>query len=168
MRNFLLSLSLVALSTSAFSQAQIYKLHPVFIFSFTRYIQWPDAANGGDFVIKVVGDSPIIAELEAMAKQKKAGDRTIKIMKVATAAQADNCSMVFIPAAQSGTLNDVIQKIGVKPTLIVTEEAGMAAKGSDINFITKDGKLAFELNQTPINKKGLKVSTELTRLAILI
>jgi hypothetical protein len=44
----------------------------------------------------------------------------------------------------------------------------MATKGGDINFITKEGKLAFELNQASVNKKGLKVSTELTRLAVLI
>ena len=40
--------------------------------------------------------------------------------------------------------------------------------GSDINFIERDGRLGFELNQAAINKRKLKVSTELTRLAILI
>lgn len=168
MRNILLSLSLVALSGSAFGQAQSYKLHPVFIFSFTRYIQWPDGANSGDFEIKVLGDSPIIEELTAMAKVKKAGDRTIKVTKILNSSQIGNCNILFIPAGQSEILAEVMQKIGSKPTLLITEEPGMAVKGSDINFINNQGKLAFELNQTPINKKGLKVSTELTRLAILI
>jgi hypothetical protein len=51
---------------------------------------------------------------------------------------------------------------------VVTEEPGQGVKGSDINFIDKDGKLAFELNQNAVNKRKLKVSTELTRLAIII
>jgi hypothetical protein len=116
----------------------------------------------------VLGDSPIIEELTAMAKVKKAGDRTIKVTKILNASQIGNCSILFIPASQSESLADILQKVGTKPTLLITEEPGMAVKGSDINFISNGGKLAFELNQAPINKKGLKVSTELTRLAILI
>ena len=57
-------------------------MHSVFIFSFTRYIQWPDAYNAGDFEIMVLGDSPIVEELKAMAQAKKVGDRTIKITKI--------------------------------------------------------------------------------------
>jgi hypothetical protein len=44
----------------------------------------------------------------------------------------------------------------------------MGAKGSNINFIVKDGKLAFELNQAAITKQNFKVSNELSRLAIMI
>ena len=71
---------------SAFSiisgMAQSYKMHTVFIFSFTRYIQWPDAYNGGDFEILVLGDSPIVDELKSMAQVKKVGDRAIKVTKI--------------------------------------------------------------------------------------
>jgi hypothetical protein len=59
-------------------------------------------------------------------------------------------------------------KTGTQPTLLITEEAGLGAKGSDINFITKDGKLAFELNQAAASKRNLKVSNTLTSMAILI
>ena len=52
--------------------------------------------------------------------------------------------------------------------LVVTEENGLGAKGSNINFIMREGKLAFELNQATLNKQNLKVSNELSRLAILI
>jgi len=168
MRAFFLFFCLATLAHSVPVQAQNYKLHPVFIFSFTRYIQWPEGYNTGDFEIKVLGESPIVAELEGMAKVKKAGDRTIKVTKVKSVGEIGNCNILFVPAAQSGSVAEVLQALGSKPTLIITEEPGMATKGGDINFITRDGKLAFELNQGTVNKKGLKVSTELTRLAILI
>lgn len=168
MRTLLLSLCLVMFTLSAQAQAQTYKLHPVFIFSFTRYIQWPEGYNAGDFEIKVLGESPIVAELENMAKVKKAGDRTIKVTKIKSTGEIGNCNILFVPNTQSGSMAELVQKLGAKPTLIITEEPGMATKGGDINFITKEGKLAFELNQASVNKKGLKVSTELTRLAVLI
>jgi hypothetical protein len=65
-------------------------------------------------------------------------------------------------------LAEVIAKVNSQPILVVTEENGLGVKGSNINFIMREGKLAFELNQATLNKQNLKVSNELSRLAILI
>ncbi len=148
--------------------AQNYKMHTVFIFSFTRYIQWPDAYNGGDFEIMVLGDSPIVEELKSMAQAKKVGDRTIKVTKINAPSEIRKCNILFIPADQSQQITEILAKVTTQSILIVTEEPGLGAKGSNVNFIVKDGKLAFELNQGAASRQGLKVSNELSRLAILI
>jgi hypothetical protein len=150
------------------AQAQNYKLHPLYIFSFTRYIQWPDSYNQGDFEIDVLGDSPIIEELNKMAQAKKVGERVIKVVKINSVADIKKCHMLFVPSAKSGQLADVLAKVGSQSILVISEDPGLATKGSNINFVTKDGKLAFELNQATISKQNMKVSNELTRLAILI
>ncbi len=157
---------------SAFSiisgMAQSYKMHTVFIFSFTRYIQWPDAYNGGEFEILVLGDSPIVDELKSMAQVKKVGDRAIKVTKINNVSEIRKCNILFIPTAKSLQIAEVLAKTTTQAILVVTEEQGLGAKGSNVNFVTKDGKLAFELNQSATTKQGLKVSNELSRLAILI
>ncbi|MEJ7647364.1 MAG: YfiR family protein [Chryseolinea sp.] len=147
---------------------QNYKMHSVFIYSFTRYVVWPDAYSKGDFEILVLGDSPIIEELKAMAKAKKVGDRSIKVTKINGSSEIRKCNMLFLAAAKSAQITEVMDKVSTQSILVVTEEAGLGAKGSDINFVVKDGKLAFELNQTSVGKQGLKVSNELSRLAILL
>jgi len=167
MRKTSFLLVFVAMSLSP-AVAQNYKMHSVFIYSFTRYVQWPDAYNQGDFEIMVLGDSPILDELKAMAQAKKVGDRTIKITKIKEPSEIRKCNILFVPTARSAEIAAVMEKINTQSILVVTEEPGLGLKGSDINFIIKDGKLAFELNQTSVNKQGLKVSNELTRLAILI
>jgi len=148
--------------------AQSYKMHSVFIFSFTRYIQWPDAYNAGDFEILVLGDSPIVDELKSMAQAKKVGDRNIKITKINSPSEIRKCNILFIPTEKSGQIADVLGKTAAQSILVITETPGLGAKGSNVNFITKDGKLAFELNQGAATKQGLKISNELSRLAILI
>lgn len=156
------------LATTIGSWAQSYKMHTVFIFSFTRYVQWPENYNGGDFEIMVLGDSPILEELKSMAQVKKVGDRTIKVTKINSPAEIRKCNLLFISAAKSSQISEVLNKVTTQSILVVTEEPGLGAKGSNVNFITKDGKLAFELNQNAASKQGLKVSNELSRLAILI
>jgi hypothetical protein len=148
--------------------AQSHKLHSVFIYSFTRYVIWPDDYNQGDFEIVVLGDSPILDELKALAQAKKVGERTIKITRISSIAEIRKCNILFVPSNHSGQLNDVINKINNQSVLVITEEPGLGAKGSDINFIMKDGKLAFELNQTAASKHNLKISNTLTGMAILI
>lgn len=152
----------------SFSQAQNYKLHSVFIYSFTRYVIWPDTYSQGDFEILVMGDSPIIEELKGMAQAKKVGERTIKVTKISSPSEIRKCNMLFVPSGSSSQLNDVVTKVSNQSILIITEEPGLGLKGSDINFIQKDGKLAFELNQSAVNKQNLKIANELSRLAILI
>lgn len=150
------------------SFAQTYKQYPLFVYSFTRYIQWPEALNQGDFEILVLGDSPVTEELNIMAQAKRVGDRAIKVSKVNTVAEIKKCHILFIPSTQSDKLAEVLQRVASKPILVMTEQTGLGSLGSCVNFITKDGKLAFELNQSALTKQNLKASMELTRIAIMI
>jgi hypothetical protein len=164
--HFLLALLLLLCVLPA--AAQNYKMHSVFVYSFTRYVIWPDTYNSGDFEIMVLGDSPIIDELKAMAQAKKVGDRSIKVTKITSPTDIRKCNMLFVSASKTALIPEVMEKINTQSILVISEEVGAAQKGSDINFIVKDGKLAFELNQASVTRQGLRVSNELSRLAILI
>jgi hypothetical protein len=49
--------------------AQDEKLKAVFVYNFTRYLDWPQ--KSGNFVILVLGRSPIYAELADIALKKR-------------------------------------------------------------------------------------------------
>jgi nitrogen regulatory protein PII len=150
------------------ANAQNYQTYTLYIHSFAKMIQWPEEDKKGDFEIFVLGESPVFEELQKMAEKKKLGDRVIKVSKIASLGDFRKGHMLFIPAAQSGKLTDALTKIGEKSTLIITEQTGLGAKGSGINFFMKDGKLAFELNQAALAKHKLKAAIELSRLATII
>jgi hypothetical protein len=145
-----------------------YRLHSVFIYSFTRHVIWPDDYNVGDFEILVLGDTPLMDELKNLAASKKVGDRTIKITKITSVSEIRKCNMLFLPASQAAQFGAAVGKISTQSILLITEEPGMGIKGSDINFIIKDGKLAFELNQGAASKHNIKFSNTLSTMAITI
>ncbi len=159
---------MLAISLTTLAIAQNYKVHTVFMYSFSRYVQWPPEYSQGDFEILVLGDSPIVDELKEMAKTRKAGDRTIKVTKINSSSDIRKCNMLFVPDSKSNQLGKVISTVGSQSILVISESDGAGLQGSDINFVIKDGKLAFELNQAAVTKKELKVSIELSRLAILL
>lgn len=148
--------------------AQTHKLQSVFIYSFTRHVIWPEDYNHGDFEILVLGDSPILTELREIEQTKKVNGRPIKVTQIADVGAIRKCNILYIGADRSAQFREAMARVGKQAILVVTEEPGLGAQGSGINFITKDDKLVFELNQSAIGKQNLKVSNTLTSMAILI
>jgi len=109
-----------------------------------------------------------LPELNALAGKKKVGERTIQVTRINSVSELTKCNILFVPNDKSALLSEILAKLGDSPTLVVTEQAGLGTKGSNINFIQREGKLAFELNSNSLLKRKLKPSTELTRIAILI
>lgn len=156
------------LLASYVSQAQIYNYYQIFIYNFAKYIQWPAEKQSGDFVIGVLGNSPITDKLKEMSLSKKVGIQSIKVVSFQNVDQISNCHILFIPVDQSNYFDAVKSKVQNTSTLLITEEKNLGKKGSNINFIVVDGKLRFELNKMETEKANLKVSSDLTKLAILI
>lgn len=161
----------VLMMTSGFSFAQERPMHEVYsmmVFNFIKYVQWPDHDKSGEFVIGVIGNSEMYNTLNTWYAGKAKGSKTYVIKKFNSAAEVENCHVVFIDKAKSGEFDAVNNKVKGKGTLVVTDRNGLGSKGSCINFKTVDAKLRFELNQQAIEASNLKVSGALTSMAILI
>ena len=167
MKKSVLSVALIFSVFLAFCQTQNFQTHALFMYSFTRFVQWPPESSAGDFEIVVLGDSPILNELKAMADKKKAGSRTIRVTKISSVADFKKGHILYVPIDWTAKYPEVTAKIGDTPVLLVTEQAATANKGC-VNFVNnKDGRLAFELSQAQMGKHKLRATAELTRMAIV-
>jgi hypothetical protein len=126
-------------------------------------VQWPENYSEGDFVIGVFGESEITPLLQEMAEIKKVGNNKIVIKTLKAEDLSQKINMLFVPNSQIDQFRSITERLGQKPTLLITESENMASSGSMINFKEVSGKLRFEVNTTQIMKKGLKVSQELVR-----
>jgi hypothetical protein len=165
---FIISSVFIFLFTTTNVQAQKYKYYQMFIYNFTKYIQWPSSAIQNDFVIGVIGKHEIVSELEGMAATKKMNGKSMKVQVFDDVEQIGKCHILFIPDGKSKHLEDILAKTSNQNTLIITERNGLAKEGSAINFVVVNGKLKFELNRAATDKANLKVSGDLAKLAILV
>jgi hypothetical protein len=152
------------------SNGQKEKYQSLFIYNFTKYIKWPESYNSGKFVIGVYGNSPIIEAINSMAASKKmtGNGAVIVVREYNTVDEIDDCNILFVSESAIANLEQIDKHVASKPILIVTESPGMATQGSVINFVEKDGKMKFELNESKASSHGLIVSASLTNLAIII
>ena len=154
---------------SVFSQGRpVHEIYSMMVFNFTKYVQWPDHAVTGEFVIGVVGNTDIYNTLNGWYGGKARGSKTYIIKKFNSASEVTDCHVLYIDKSKSGEFDDVNSKLQGKGTLVITDKSGLGEKGSGINFKTVDNKLKFELNQKVIESSNLKVSGALSSMAILI
>ena len=153
-------LCLVGLSYFVLGYGQNEKFKALFIFNFTNYIEWPGGTNG-TFIITVVGESPIITELQAISKIKKVGNATIEVKKVNSVSEIGSSQIIFIPSSRKKALPDVTQAMAGKPILIISDNA----QGKfGINFIEIDSKQSFQISKANIEEHKLRVNSSLIAL----
>jgi len=171
---FILLLPLVLLTQSAAtrldqSEEAGARIKAIYIYNFTKYIEWPAEYKEGNFVIGVYGTSiPLLNELNKMAASKTVGSQKMEIRNMTSAAEAAQCHIVYILADNSSQLADVVSKIKGKSTLIVADKAGMAKLGAGINFSVVENKQKIELNRANIEKYKLKVASTLVEMAVQV
>src|SRR3989337_4559119 len=155
------------ISSSAFSQDRtIHEICSMMVYNFTKYVQWPDHATSGEFVIGVVGNTDIYNTLNGWYGGKPRGTKTYIIKKFNSASEVTDCHVLYIDNSKSSEFDNANDKVKGKGTLVITAKNGLGEKGSGINFKTVDNKLKFELNQKAIEASNLKVSGALSSMAI--
>jgi len=149
-------------------QAPEYEVKAEFLEHFTRFIDWPAGDPPPRFVIGVVGRSPFNGFLERIAAKRKIKGRAIEIRYVNDVAQIDACQLLFIANSERERLKKILTRAQSKAILTVADSDGFATAGVMINFYTSGDTIRFEINETAVERSGLKMSSKLLKLARLV
>jgi hypothetical protein len=170
MKTFLSIIWIAALSTGMVKAQErpTHEIHAAMVYNFIKYVQWPDEAEAGEFVVGVIGDDNVFNTLKQWYDGKPKGSKKYVVKKLAASADANSCHVVYLGKSKSREFDNIKTSTTGKSILTVTDGNGLGQRGSCINFKVIDGKLKFELNQTTVSGSNLKVSSQLSSMAILI
>jgi hypothetical protein len=160
-RQFLL-LCLVLFAFTNKIKAQEEKFKAIFIYNFTKYINWP--SKPGDFIITVLGNDAIVGEIESIATKKTIGNLKIKVITINSPSDIGNCHIIYVSRGNADVLSKVAQKARELNILLITDKQNACSLGADINFINNGGKLTFEISKQNIENCGLQINSALLSL----
>ncbi len=165
--------SLPALSTFANEiQDREYLIKAGLLLKFSEFIQWPETygANGSheEPINICIKGKDNFQNLLTLANDADIIRRNILVRNDVPLSLLKTCHIVFISISFNDRLNDVLDNLQNAPVLVISESEGNGQKGVGINFIKVDNKVRFEINHAVLTKTGLKVSSELINLAILV
>lgn len=148
--------------------AQDEKFEALFIFNFTKYIEWPSENQSKEFVITVLGNGDIIPELESISSRMHASNKLIIIRKASSPFAIPPSQILFISKDKANEIPQIIENLKTQKILLITEKPNACKLGVAINFLSKGGNLSFELSRGNIEKYGLKVNSQLFTLGTLV
>ncbi len=143
-----------------------YDLKAVFLYQFTRYLEWPPGEETDVFSIVVLGESEIIAPLQEIAKKKTVGTKPIVVRQCSEIGQIGHPRILFIAKSAVPEIARVLEGIQGTDILTVSEAEGLGAKGVAINFVLREGSIKFEMNEKSLKDSHIRIGAQLLKLAI--
>jgi hypothetical protein len=168
MRKILSGIFCLVIVVNTFAQTGIPKAQAMFIYNFSRLIEWPASYKSGPFIIGVLGSSSTFDELEGFVVGKNVGTQPITVVKFASTADISNCHILFVPFSKTKELPNILAKLQGKSALIITEKNGAIEEGSAINFSVIGDKLKFEFKPDNATKYQIKLSSKLNEMAFKV
>ena len=138
------------------------------IYRFTKYIDWPNEKKSGDFIIGIIGDTPLYDELKNFTDNKWVDNQKIVIKKFSSSATSFNCHILFICDDESRSMKKIAIATAGASTLLVSESEGLSRKGSAINFIIIGDHVKLEINKNNIEQRRLDVASEFLTLGTIV
>ncbi|OFX89033.1 MAG: hypothetical protein A2W99_02500 [Bacteroidetes bacterium GWF2_33_16] len=163
-RVIFIGLLIVIFSQNALAQNEKFKA--LFMYNFTKYLEWPESERQGNFVIVVLGETSLADELKIIAEKKKVGFQTIVIHKISSLDQLPKCHIIYIPDSKTSLINEIKNKLASSSTVIIADNPGAIAKGAGINYVVSSGKQLFEISKTNLEQHSIKVGADLLALGI--
>lgn len=155
------------------AQAQRAAEHEVkaaYLANFAKFVVWPAAgqARPGMFVICVVGADPFGPALDSVARGTRVDGREVVVRRLASASANDGCRILFVSGSEERRLGEVLQAVRGADVLTVSDMPQFLGRGGMIQLVTRDGRVRFEVNLPPAEDAGLRVRSELLRVALAV
>jgi uncharacterized protein DUF4154 len=148
-----------------------YNIKAVFIYNFTQFVTWPDAAftaPSSPFVIAIVGRDPFGSVIDETVAGEKVNGHPIVIQRYTEMKEIKNAHILFVSRDEASAFYKWLPELKTRRMLTVSDTTGFAAAGGMIRFLVQDNKIKLQINLSATREAGLEVSSKLLRVAEIV
>jgi len=168
-RKLLLLTILLPSASFLFAQnSDINDVKRMFIYNFIKYIEWPQEASSSNFKIAVFEEDKMFDVLKTRLDGAKRKGKPIVVEKIDITSSLEDFQVLYLPRSKSKMLKELRDKSAKHNLLLVTDKNGLSTRGSGINFKEVNNKLRFEISIDELSNRGLKVASQLKKVAIVL
>ena len=144
-----------------------------FLYHFAQLVTWPETEEGdptAPLVIGVLGHDPFGDRLDATIGGETIRGRPVKIVRLGSVSElASPPQILFVGSVDRDEVNRCLSAVAKAPVLTVSSAAGFARRGGMIEFrLTPDRRVAFDINVQAATAVGLKMSSQLLKVARIV
>lgn len=145
-----------------------YRVKAVFLFNFTRFIEWPSTAfesPTSPFVIGIIGNDPFGESIDETVTGEKIESHPIIVQRFKDVKEINGCHILFINYNDADEVKEVLSQAQSKPVLTVNEMPGFARWGGMVRFFSEDNKIRLQINASAVKSVQLNISSKLLSVA---
>jgi hypothetical protein len=131
-----------------------------YLFNFVKFVEWPSSASADTLTVCFLGGEGVHEALESGIDAKRVGARKLVARRLERPASAASCEVLYADSASV----DVTLATGL-PVLTISDAPQFAAHGGMIELFTENHRLRFVINVAHVQKAGLRISSDLLKLA---
>lgn len=166
-KNFLLGGIIWLITQPCYALSTEASLQTAFVYNFIKFIDWPDAESAMSLRLCVLGANKEMREalqqLDGKAVNKKAIEIVYFNSDTTLATAIESCHMAY----QSGQSTFTLPQPFPKGVVLVANDPDQTDLNVSIALMrNREGRIEFSINQAAVSHSGVRMSSQLLKLAI--
>lgn len=139
-----------------------------FVYNFGKFTEWPPAALGAPgkpITLCMMGDTEYLTQALAEIDSHTMQGREVRVRHMSRLGEPAGCQILFVAHSEEKYLGAILPAAHANATLTVSDIADFADLGGIVGIAISDGKLEFDVNATVARQAGLRLSSQVLKLA---
>jgi hypothetical protein len=156
------------MAATAGAESLEYAIKAAYLYKFGLFVTWPSTAFASpDSAIDlcVIGEDPFGATLDATVSGQRVGGRPVVIRRLNTIGRDSGCHILFVGGSDTQRTSQTLVAVRGSGVLTVTDAQASGATGI-VNFVIKDNRVRFDIDENAAAQNGLIISSKLLSLAL--
>ena len=114
----------------------------------------------------LVGDDPFGPLIDQAVQGQRIAAHPIQLVRLDRVDKGAGCLILFAAGSARQSAADALDKVHGAPVLTVTDGAADPAQRGVINFVLRNNRVRFEIDEAGAAQSGLSISSKLLSLAV--
>lgn len=144
------------------------QIKSAFLYNFVQYVNWPDQvfeSSKTPFIIGVIEPDVLGSDLDETLAGKQIQNRRLITKRFSEKISQKSCHVLFFGTSN---IRPILKQLRNAPVLTVGDGEDFAKLGGMIGFYIKDRRIKLIINLGSAVNAGLKISSQLLRVATVI
>lgn len=141
-------------------------LKSAFLLNFLQFVVFPGGAPPAYQLCLLAGSAPLPGLSESNANLRTVRGLPVAVREHVAPRDVQRCHLIYVDQTVRGQLNSVVDAVGTRPVMIVTDFPGGVPLGATISLVLREnGRMGFDVNRSGAQQQGLELSAQLLKLA---
>jgi hypothetical protein len=147
-----------------------YAVKAAFLSKFGLFVAWPRhaAPTTDSIVVCVLGNNPFGDVLDKAVEGQRILERPLTVRYVRAVTRDTGCDILYAGASDEQSVTDALAAVSGTGVLTVTDSALGSGPHGIIDFVVRDKRVRFTIDDEAAARNGLTISSHLLSLALSV